>query len=101
MASCSLGDDNIVNDRSDNFLLSKQTLKLVEAEMEGTVKLKPRKNNFSFSKARRPSPENIVLNQNIQYNLPSDFDRVKCSTGSNATFGGTGFRFDYVSCRRK
>ena len=63
MASCSLGGESIVNDQSGNFQLSKQGLKLFEAEMEGRIKMKPRKNNFSFSKAKRPSPENLVLNQ--------------------------------------
>ena len=101
MASCSLTGESISIDQKDNFLLSKQGLKLVEAEMDGIIKAKHRKNNFSFSKAKRPSPENLVLNHNISYNLPSDFEKVKPATGSGATFGGTGFRFDYYSCRRK
>ena len=101
MASCSLTGESISIDQRDNFMLSKQGLKLLEAEMDGVIKAKHRKNNFSFSKAKRPSPENLVLNHNISYNLPSDFEKVKPSTGSGATFGGTGFRFDYYSSRRK
>jgi hypothetical protein len=61
------------------------------------------KNKFAFSRASRQlsEMERPLYNHSIGYNIKTDFDKIERRSGSGATFGGQGQRFEYYSNRRK
>ena len=67
------------------------------------IKLTTHQNKFAFSRATRllSQLQKPLLNQNCGYSTKSDFDRYTKKDGSGATFGGTGYRFDYHPRRAK
>ena len=67
------------------------------------IKLTNHKNKFAFSRATRvlSQLQKPLLNHKCGYNTKSDFDRYPKQDGNGATFGGTGYRFDYHPNRRK